>query len=98
MQWHSASLSIEDQLAELRALCVALYDMICDQQTEASAELARLRDANAHMQRDIEQLWTALAAHHPTTTAHRPVDGAHRPVPGSQPPEPERKTNNTDSG
>lgn len=98
MDHRSASLSIVDQLAEIRAMMVGLYDMMNDQQAKTNAELARLRDANAQMQRDIQGLQAALAARFPTMAAHLPVQAAHQSVPGAQPPEPERKTNNTDAG
>jgi hypothetical protein len=88
---HGAALSIEDQLAELRAMCVGLYDMICDQQAETKAEIARLQDADAQTQRTVRELQAALTAHLPTAAAHLSVQAAHRPVPGSQPPEPERE-------
>lgn len=91
MAQHSASLSIEDQLAELRAMCVGLYDMICDQQAEIKTEIARRQDADAQMQRAIQELQTALTAHLPTVAAHLSVHGVHQPVPGAQPPESEHE-------
>jgi hypothetical protein len=102
VEHHSASLSIEDQLAELRALCVGLYDMMNEHHDETNAEIARLRDANALMQRTIEELLAALGVHLPTLGAHLPVQAAHRPVPGSRATESdrtrERDTTDGDAG
>jgi hypothetical protein len=88
MEPHWTPNSLEDQLAELRAVLIGLHDDMLARDAALREEIQHLRDAQAEMQRTVQELRAALAAHVPTPVSYYSLPEAHRSVPESQPPEP----------